>query len=89
VDAQLRAQRQLWHVALMPRMSEEIQTIVDLLRQAGHDPEVTVGSHIKIKVPGLPQIICAKTPSDRRGALNALARTKRIIKSASCDERIS
>ena len=67
----------------MARLPEDVKKAVSLLKEAGFRPDVdTVGSHIKIRAPGLPLIICAKTASDPRGGLNTTARVKRFIRAA-------
>lgn len=79
---QFRAQRLLRLGALTMRLSKEAKAAVELLVQAGHQPEVTFGKNFKIRAPGIPMIVCPKTSSDYRGLANTIALTRRFIRNA-------
>ena len=64
------------------RLPEVAQAVVEVLRAAGYKPEVEVRGHIKIRAPGLPLIVCAKSPSDWRVRTSAIALAKRLIRHA-------
>ena len=64
------------------KLTEPASTIVAILIKHGYRPEITRNAHYKIRAEGLPLITVAASQSDFRGARNAIATAKRLIRAA-------
>jgi hypothetical protein len=64
------------------KLTDAAKATIQVLRDAGYEPVVEVKDHIKIRAPGLPMIICAKSPSDWRSKTSAKALARRIVRQA-------
>jgi hypothetical protein len=58
-----------------------LSVTTDELKQAGIPYRIEQGSkHFKVKVNGLPQIVCSRSPSDRRSEIAARSLVRRLIR---------